>query len=192
MAWTSPPGFRCKRPQHLSPEQVTRHRFHRSRIRCALVPRRQHLTCWLSYQIIGIEEDRLCKPDRPFPSGRISPECGQYFYLAVASLAVAFSVCHGLTTVSLIYMFAIWLYNENGLSAQPLLKSPLGAVGYMCYAWGTTYIVSRCLEILISDFFRDWFGRSALGCHQPMNSTSITAIVASGLIFTMTASRRNP
>jgi hypothetical protein len=112
---------------------------------CSLLPC-HCVTCSLLEQMIGVEEDKICKPDRPFPSGRMTLACGQSLYLAIVSLAIALSVYHGLTNVSLIYMLAIWLYNENGLSAHPLLKSPLGAVGYMCYCWGSTYIIGEFLE----------------------------------------------
>ena len=103
-------------------------------------------------QLMGVEEDRLCKPDRPFVSGRIPLEYGQPFYLLAIFLAVTVSACHGLTTCCLTYLLASWLYNENEMSTNPLLKSPLGAIGYMCYAWGTTYIVGMCLEIPIPEF----------------------------------------
>ena len=93
--------------------------------------------------MLGVEEDRLCKPYRPFPSDRISLKNGQYLYLATIALSLLLSAYHGLTWVSVIYMFAIWLYNELGWSMYPIPKSPLGAVGYMCYCWGTTYIVGR-------------------------------------------------
>ena len=96
--------------------------------------------------MIGVEEDKLCKPYRPFPSGRISLEQGQALYLVVVALCIALSVYNGLTAVSLVYMLAIWLYNEVGLSMHPIPKSPLGALGYMCYCWGTTYIIGECLS----------------------------------------------
>ena len=96
--------------------------------------------------MIGVEEDKLCKPYRPIPSGRISLEQGQSLYLVVVALCVALSVYNGLTIVSLIYMPAIWLYNEVGLSMHPIPKNLLGAIGYMCYCWGTTYIIGKCLS----------------------------------------------
>jgi hypothetical protein len=92
-------------------------------------------------QIIGIEEDKLCKPHRPFPSGRISLKHGEFLYHLVVALCITISIYHGLTAVSLVYMLAIWLYNEGGLSMHPIPKNPLGAIGYMCYCWGTTYII---------------------------------------------------
>ncbi|KIM77526.1 hypothetical protein PILCRDRAFT_76681 [Piloderma croceum F 1598] len=113
-------------------------------------------------QIIGIEEDKLSKPYRPFPSGRISLQHGQLLYLCVMASCIVISICNRLTAVSFIYMLSMWLYNEVGLSMHPISKNLLCAIGYMCYSWGTTYIIGR---------------------HQPMSSTSTTAIFLSGLIF---------
>jgi 4-hydroxybenzoate polyprenyltransferase len=91
--------------------------------------------------MIGVEEDRLCKPHRPFASGRISLEHGQPLYLLGIALCTILSAFNGLTTVSLTYMMTIYLYNEVGLSVYPILKSPFGAMGYFYYGWGTTYLV---------------------------------------------------
>jgi len=104
-------------------------------------------------QIIGIDEDKLCKPYRPFPSGRISRECGEFLYLLAVAICIAISVYNGLTTVSLVYMLAIWLYNEAGLSMYPLPKNVLGAVGYMCYSWGTTYIIGKSFVLPPSNWY---------------------------------------
>lgn len=95
---------------------------------------------------MGVEEDKLCKPYRPFPSGRISLENGQYLYLGVIALALTLSVYHDLLIVSLVYLLAIWLYNEAGWSSHPIPKSPLGAFGYMCYCYGTTFIIGKPLK----------------------------------------------
>jgi len=116
-------------------------------------------------QMIGLEEDKVCKPYRPISSGRISLGRCQSLYLFLIVLSIAISAHHGLTTVSFVYMLAIGLYNEGRLSMYAIPKSALSAIGYMCYCWGVTYIV---------------------GHHQPMSSTSITAILSSGLIFTTT------
>lgn len=91
--------------------------------------------------MIGIEEDRLCKPYRPFASGRIPLEHGQSLYLFVVSLAAAVSLYNGLILVSLAYMLAITHYNEGGWVKGPIAKNAFGAFGFMCYCWGTTYII---------------------------------------------------
>lgn len=86
--------------------------------------------------MIGIEEDRLCKPYRPFASGRIPLEHGQSLYLFVVSLAAAVSLYNGLILVSLAYMLAITHYNEGGWVKGPIAKNAFGAFGFMCYLLG--------------------------------------------------------
>ena len=101
--------------------------------------------------MIGIEEDKLSKSYRPFPSGRISLERGQSLYLLSIAISIAISAYNGLTTVSLIFMLAIGLHNELGLAMYAIPKSALSAIGYMCFCWGTTYIVGRsCLPLSAS------------------------------------------
>ena len=94
-------------------------------------------------QLVGIEEDRLCKPTQPFPASRISLERGQDLYYLVIAISFSMSIYHGLTFVSFVYFCATWSYNEFGLSANLLAKNPIGAIGYMCYCWGTTYIIGK-------------------------------------------------
>lgn len=82
--------------------------------------------------MIGIEEDRLCKPYRPFASGRIPLEHGQSLYLFVVSLAAAVSLYNGLILVSLAYMLATKADGWKALSP----KNAFGAFGFMCYLLG--------------------------------------------------------
>ncbi|KAJ7938827.1 hypothetical protein B0H13DRAFT_1587424, partial [Mycena leptocephala] len=41
------------------------------------------------------------------------------------------------------YFFAIFCYNEGGMSRHWFLKSFLGTIGYVCYCWGTTVIFAH-------------------------------------------------
>ncbi|KAJ6460812.1 UbiA prenyltransferase family-domain-containing protein [Mycena vitilis] len=123
------------------------------------------LTFEIKNQIIGLEEDRLSKPNRPVVSGRISPDAAQKLYIFVGAIAVVYSVYHQLVLCSTIYMVAIWCYNEVGMSRNWFLKSFLGAVGYVCYCWGTTIIFDH---------------------GNPLTRTSIIAVAISGLVHTTT------
>ncbi|KAF9000820.1 UbiA prenyltransferase family [Cyathus striatus] len=116
-------------------------------------------------QLIGVDEDRICKPYRPFPSDRITLSQGNALYYSVVATCFLFSLFHGLLLVTSVYFLATVSYNEFELAANPIAKSPIGAIGYMCYCWGTTYI---------------------LGQHVSLSMTSVKAIVASGLIFSLT------
>ncbi|KAK7037239.1 hypothetical protein VNI00_011230 [Paramarasmius palmivorus] len=116
-------------------------------------------------QTIGIEEDKLCKPHRPFASGRVSLEYALLMYIIAVAVAVSFSFYHGLQLLSLTYFLGTTAYNEFGLAKSLILKSPMGAWGYMCYCWGPTYII---------------------GGHQPLSTTSVHGIAASVVIFALT------
>jgi 4-hydroxybenzoate polyprenyltransferase len=87
-----------------------------------------------------VEEDRLSKPSRPIVAGRLSVDAAQKLYLFVGVLSLAWSVYHGLLICSAVYMLAMYCHNEGGMSRNWFLKSFLGAIGYVCYCWGTTII----------------------------------------------------
>ncbi|KAJ7437812.1 UbiA prenyltransferase family [Mycena galericulata] len=123
------------------------------------------LTFEIKNQIIGLEEDRLSKPNRPIVSGRLTIEAAQRLYLAVGIICVLYSVYHRVLLCSTIYMVAICCYNEGGMSRNWFLKSFLGSLGYVCYCWGTTIIFNH-------------------GGH--LSQTSMLAIAISGLVHTTT------
>ncbi|KAJ7136504.1 UbiA prenyltransferase family [Mycena crocata] len=123
------------------------------------------LTFEIKNQIIGLEEDRLSKPDRPIAAGRLSIPTAQKLYLLSGALSFACSVFHGVKLCSAVYLVAIFCYNEGGLSRHWFLKSLLGAIGYVCYCWGTTIIFDH---------------------GNRLSAVSIVAIAMSGLIHTTT------
>lgn len=127
--------------------------------------------------MIGIEEDRLCKPYRPFASGRIPLEHGQSLYLFVVSLAAAVSLYNGLILVSLAYMLATKADGWKALS--PKMLSVLLA---SCATVGERLISLVCLLSLV------WSPLDSFcaGSHQRLTTTSITAIIYNSLIFTTT------
>ncbi|KAJ7693962.1 UbiA prenyltransferase family-domain-containing protein [Mycena rosella] len=119
----------------------------------------------LTFEMIGLEEDRLSKPNRPIVSGRISLESAKILYLCVGALSFLYSVYHRVVLCSAIYMVAIYCYNERGMAGNWFLKSFLGSFGYMCYCWGTT---------IIFDHGND------------LSRTSVIAVAISGLVHTTT------
>ncbi|KAJ7774095.1 UbiA prenyltransferase family [Mycena olivaceomarginata] len=123
------------------------------------------LTFEIKNQIIGLEEDRLSKPSRPIVAGRLSVTAAQKLYVFVGALSLIWSMYHGVLLCSAVYMVAIYCYNEGEMSRNWFLKSFLGAIGYVCYCWGTTIIFDH---------------------GNPLSNISITAIVMSGLIHTTT------
>ncbi|KAK3326649.1 UbiA prenyltransferase family [Apodospora peruviana] len=99
------------------------------------------LTFQVKNQIDGIEEDRLAKPHRPLPSGRISPASARTLYHVLFALMWAGALSTGTVVCTLAYSVAIVVYNEGGLAAVPVVKNVIGAVGLACYCWGTTVIL---------------------------------------------------
>lgn len=116
-------------------------------------------------QIVGLDEDKLAKPHRPIPSGRITPESTQTLYICLVIASFIMSARHGLLTPSLIYFAAIFAYNEFGLARNWVMKSALSAIGYICYCWG----MSVCFDH-----------------DRPLSHLSWMALVMTGAIFATT------
>ncbi|KAL1686828.1 UbiA prenyltransferase family [Schizophyllum commune] len=89
-------------------------------------------------QLLGLQEDRLSKPHRPLPAGRITPEATRILHFAFVAASFALSAYRGLLPCSALYFAATYAYNEGGLATIGVLKSALSAVGYVCYGWGMT------------------------------------------------------
>ncbi|KAI5893209.1 uncharacterized protein SCHCODRAFT_02498588 [Schizophyllum commune H4-8] len=116
-------------------------------------------------QIVGLDEDKLSKPDRPIPSGRISPESTQILYVCLVLASLLMSARHGLLVPSAIYLAAIVAYNECSLARNWFFKSVLSAIGYVCYTWG----MCVCFDH-----------------DRPLSRLSLMALVMTGAIFATT------
>jgi 4-hydroxybenzoate polyprenyltransferase len=88
-----------------------------------------------------VEEDRIAKPHRPLPSGRISPDDAVKLYHVLFGLMWAAAFYAKTIPCTLTYSAAILMYNEGGLAGIPVVKNMLGALGLACYCWGTTVIL---------------------------------------------------
>ncbi|KAI4117431.1 MAG: hypothetical protein LQ345_002334, partial [Seirophora villosa] len=97
--------------------------------------------------INGVEEDRLAKPHRPIPSGRISPRHATLLYRVLFASMWAAAVSAKTIPCTLAYSVAIVVYNEGGWAAVPVVKNVLGAVGLACYCWGTTVVLDHGREL---------------------------------------------
>ncbi len=92
-------------------------------------------------QINGVEEDQIAKPHRPLPSGRKSSEDATVLYYTLFASMWAAALYTKTIPCTLTYSIAIVIYNEGGLAAVPVLKNIIGAIGLVCYCWGTTTIL---------------------------------------------------
>ncbi|KAE9963355.1 hypothetical protein EG328_011498 [Venturia inaequalis] len=101
------------------------------------------LTFQVKNQIDGVEEDRIAKPYRPLPAGRITLEDAQALYYCLFGLMLLSGISLNTLPCTIIYSVAIVVYNEGGLAVVPVLKNIIGAIGLACYAWGTTTILDH-------------------------------------------------
>ncbi|KAI3618003.1 integral membrane protein [Moniliophthora roreri] len=136
-------------------------------------------------QALGIEEDRLCKPYRPFVSNRASLKYAQHIYIIALATAFCYSFYHRLQLVTLMYFFGITAHNELELAKIAVLKNILSGWGYACFAWGSMYIIGMPTVICVFDFHLMLLVFDK-GHHQPLSSTSIHAVATTFLIFSLT------
>ncbi|KAL1730369.1 UbiA prenyltransferase family [Schizophyllum commune] len=113
-------------------------------------------------QVTGIEEDKLEKPHRPIPSGRISPASARALYACVVAAALLMSARHGITWVTVVFVVAITVYNEGGLARFWYFKSGLASLGYACFISGPAVCFSQ---------------------DRPLPPQAITSLTQLGLIF---------
>lgn len=90
----------------------------------------------------SIVEDKVNKPWRPIPSGRLTPsEADSLLRLCVLS-ALGMSVFLGAFEASTALMVFIWLYNDlGGSELGPLQRNALNAAGLSCFGWGAVSIL---------------------------------------------------
>ena len=105
----------------------------------------------------------------------------EYLYRSCIALCFIMSYFHDLLHVATPCVAAGLLYHEAGWAKDPIAKSLLTGVAYLCFAWGSTFIVGKSLSI--SQFF---ILTQNAGHHQPLSDTSIAGITMAFLIFTTT------
>ncbi|KAI6015867.1 UbiA prenyltransferase family-domain-containing protein [Pisolithus microcarpus] len=103
------------------------------------------LQCDVANQIKALDEDRINKPSRPIPAGRITVHDATILRWALVPICLAFSALYGvqLTFVSLLMLlFTAW-YNERDGDKEPLSKNVLTAIMYGCLEMGGTLVAAR-------------------------------------------------
>ena len=93
----------------------------------------------VSNQIIGVEEDRRNKPDRPLPSGKVALR-GAWVRWALAMLLFpVLGACLGVGRWALLWQLCFCLYNFGGFARHWATKSLImgvGLVAQLAAAWG--------------------------------------------------------
>ncbi|KAK8005915.1 hypothetical protein PG991_012212 [Apiospora marii] len=90
----------------------------------------------------SILEDRVNKPWRPIPAGRLSPAEAQQALQAVVPLTMCLSTLLGSLAPSTALLSLIWLYNDLDVSSTgPLIRNSVNALGLGCFGWGAVSVL---------------------------------------------------
>ncbi|THH28542.1 hypothetical protein EUX98_g5644 [Antrodiella citrinella] len=99
----------------------------------------------VSNQIVGVEEDRQNKADRPIPAGRISMEEATVLRWVLVPICLLYSLSYGIETLwaSIFLSMLTVFYNELGAHAGVwVLRNCTNALGYASFEMGATLIAS--------------------------------------------------
>ncbi|KAI1258795.1 hypothetical protein F5Y18DRAFT_421158 [Xylariaceae sp. FL1019] len=97
---------------------------------------------------LAILEDKVNKPWRPLPAGRLTPAEARTWLQSAVIIALVFSMCTGSLLPSTTLMTIIWLYNDlEGGSGGPCERNILNAAGLGCFGWGAvTILIGPCID----------------------------------------------
>jgi 4-hydroxybenzoate polyprenyltransferase len=91
----------------------------------------------------SVAEDKLNKPWRPIPSGRLEQRHAQYLLLLVIPVSYALSL-HALgAEAETVTLFVLnWVYNDLDAAENWVLRNILNALGITCIGAGATAVVT--------------------------------------------------
>ncbi|KAL1728851.1 hypothetical protein EV714DRAFT_285463 [Schizophyllum commune] len=87
--------------------------------------------------IIGVEEDRLVKPNRPIASGRITVDKAVLLHRGIIVLSLCFSATQQILSLSIVFVLGTTAYNDGHLSRFWPLKSLMTGFGIVMCSCGT-------------------------------------------------------
>ncbi|KAH8103539.1 UbiA prenyltransferase family [Cristinia sonorae] len=96
-------------------------------------------------QIVGVEEDRKNKGDRPIPAGRISAADATILRWLLVPICLSYSFCYSIQTFWASFLLSILtiFYNELGAHAGVwVLRNCTNALGFAAFEMGATLIAS--------------------------------------------------
>ena len=97
----------------------------------------------IANQVIGVEEDRQNKADRPIPAGRISIHNATILRWALFPVCLLYSLAYSVETfwASLLLLLLTIFYNEVGAHAGLwILRNCTNALGYAAFEIGATLV----------------------------------------------------
>ncbi|KAJ5787636.1 hypothetical protein N7457_002626 [Penicillium paradoxum] len=102
----------------------------------------------------AVAEDRLNKPWRPFPCGRISHQSGTRLMVALYVLAPIYSLVFtgGLRHALALIWLGVWYNNWGGADKNPFVRNTINALGYTCFTSGAMEVASGGSSLPLSPF----------------------------------------
>jgi 4-hydroxybenzoate polyprenyltransferase len=100
----------------------------------------------LSNQHNSGEEDRIDKPQRPIPSGRITPHQAYIFYLCIIPCCISFSMVFGLPAVGASILLTLLLMAYNLLQLRdghPITRNVMNSGLYFALELGAALALSK-------------------------------------------------
>lgn len=88
-------------------------------------------------QPLAIQEDRINKPWRPMPSGRVSGQQAKQWMLALYPATILFSLYFGgLRQCVVLILLGIWYNDLYGADRNPVIRNLINACGFLSYTSG--------------------------------------------------------
>ncbi|KAL9106100.1 MAG: hypothetical protein Q9227_008845 [Pyrenula ochraceoflavens] len=106
----------------------------------------------------SIREDRLNKPWRPLPSGRLTPTRARQTLLLAIPVTIAVSVLLGGARETFILFTLNWIYNDlNAANSHYAARNLLNGLGITCFGAGAVSVMSCEPEIIRADDEYSWW-----------------------------------
>lgn len=92
----------------------------------------------------SVEEDRLNKPWRPLPAGRISPALARVLGVLIcpSTTAVSLAIGVGWRQSLLGVLLTVWYNRWGGSDVDPLLRNFITGLGYVCFTSGALEVAA--------------------------------------------------
>lgn len=121
----------------------------------------------------SVAEDKINKPWRPIPSGKISMEQTRRAQIVAVPCVLLLNYLLGVWDYGVAIHIVIWIYNELRGGDELILRELLIAIGYASFNGGSLHLANQCTPL-----------KNGLeGCAPNQRGMAWTAII-SGIIFT--------
>ena len=111
-------------------------------------------------QHLAIEEDRINKPWRPMPSGRLARQEAKQLVLVLYPFAILISLwLGGLRQCVILIGLGFWYNDLRGADKNPVIRNLINACGFLCYASGAMEVAyGEALRPVSNSVLVRWLG----------------------------------